>query len=72
MTELYATVAQQVEQLTRNEQVVRSNRISSSKKALEEFSSAFFSMTGIPMLCGESPPRRSYRRTQKRLASFTL
>ena len=26
----YATVAQQVEQLTRNEQVVRSNRISSS------------------------------------------
>ena len=26
-----ATVAQQVEQLTRNEQVVRSNRISSSK-----------------------------------------
>ena len=28
----YATVAQSVEQLTRNEQVVRSNRISSSKK----------------------------------------
>lgn len=28
----HATVAQQVEQLTRNEQVVRSNRISSSKK----------------------------------------
>ena len=28
----YATVAQQVEQLTRNEQVVRSNRISSSRK----------------------------------------
>ena len=28
-------------------------------------------MTGISMLCGESPPRRSYRRTQKRLASFT-
>ena len=29
--EIYATVAQQVEQLTRNEQVVRSNRIGSSK-----------------------------------------
>ena len=28
----YATVAQQVEQLTRNEQVARSNRVSSSKK----------------------------------------
>ena len=28
----HATVAQPVEQLTRNEQVVRSNRISSSKK----------------------------------------
>ena len=27
----YATVAQQVEQLTRNEQVARSNRVSSSK-----------------------------------------
>ena len=32
---------------------------------------SFFSMTGISMLCGESPPRRSYQRTQKRLASFT-
>ena len=31
-TVLHATVAQQVEQLTRNEQVVRSNRISSSKQ----------------------------------------
>ena len=31
-SERYATVAQLVEQLTRNEQVVRSNRISSSKK----------------------------------------
>jgi hypothetical protein len=30
-----ATVAQPVEQLTRNEQVVRSNRISSSKKPYE-------------------------------------
>ena len=30
-----ATVAQQVEQLTRNEQVVRSNRISSSKMTAE-------------------------------------
>ena len=30
--DIYATVAQQVEQLTRNEQVVRSNRISSSRK----------------------------------------
>ena len=30
---LYATVAQQVEQLTRNEQVVRSNRIGSSKES---------------------------------------
>ncbi len=29
-----ATVAQPVEQLTRNEQVVRSNRISSSKKPM--------------------------------------
>ena len=28
----YATVAQQVEQLTRNEQVARSNRVSSSKQ----------------------------------------
>ena len=36
----YATVAQQVEQLTRNEQVVRSNRISSSKNA-DAFASAF-------------------------------
>ena len=31
----FATVAQQVEQLTRNEQVVRSNRISSSNKSPE-------------------------------------
>ena len=31
----------------------------------------FISMTGISMLCGESPPRRSYQRTQKRLVSFT-
>jgi len=29
-----------------------------------------FSMTGISMLCGESPPRRSCRRTQKRLPRF--
>ena len=31
----------------------------------------FYSMTGISMLCGESPPRCSYRRTLKQLASFT-
>ena len=31
-----------------------------------------FCMTGISMLCGGSPLRRSYRRTRKRLASFTL
>ena len=29
-----------------------------------------FGMTGISMLCGESPPRRSCRRTQKRLPRF--
>jgi len=28
-------------------------------------------MTGISMLCGESPSGGSYRPTQKRLASFT-
>ena len=33
----YATVAQLVEQLTRNEQVVRSNRISSSKPPCVRF-----------------------------------
>ena len=27
-------------------------------------------MTGMSMLCGESPPRRSCRRTQKRLPRF--
>ena len=39
---IYATVAQQVEQLTRNEQVVRSNRISSSRKSTAQSSAFFF------------------------------
>ncbi len=30
----------------------------------------FFRMTGISMLCGESLPRRSYRRTQKQLPRY--
>ncbi len=42
MSAVYATVAQQVEQLTRNEQVVRSNRISSSKKNPFSFENGFF------------------------------
>ena len=33
---------------------------------------SFFGMTGISMLCGESPLRRSYRRTLKRLPRFAL
>ena len=37
-----ATVAQQVEQLTRNEQVVRSNRIGSSMKKPRSFERGFF------------------------------
>ena len=41
------------------------------KRALGYSPKALLRMTGISMLCGESPPRRSYRRTQKRLASFT-
>ena len=40
---LHATVAQQVEQLTRNEQVVRSNRIgSSNKKQVARLAFLFF------------------------------
>ena len=38
----YATVAQPVEQLTRNEQVVRSNRISSSKNPWDKIISQGF------------------------------
>ena len=46
----YATVAQQVEQLTRNEQVARSNRVSSSKPrciriGVFTFASLFFGGT---------------------------
>ena len=45
----YATVAQQVEQLTRNEQVVRSNRISSSKKNLRMDSGGFSFVVFSPL-----------------------
>ena len=60
----FATVAQQVEQLTRNEQVVRSNRISSSNKSPESiripgfcyFSLQFFQISAPH--CGKQSRRR--------------
>ena len=44
---------------------------SKQKEGIRCVTNSFLSMTGISMLCGESPPRRSYQRTLKRLASFT-
>ena len=56
----HATVAQLVEQLTRNEQVVRSNRISSSIPAraiaLCGFCFSFRSAAGVPV-CRATGPR---------------
>ncbi len=47
----FATVAQQVEQLTRNEQVARSNRVSSSKEKAHPFGWAFFFVCEEPLVC---------------------
>ena len=56
-------MAQSVARILGKDEVTGSNPVSSSKAPKTLSFRGFFGMTGISMLCGESPLRRSYRRT---------
>ena len=47
-------MAQQVEQLTRNEQVARSNRVSSSKQTADPIWGRLFTLSALPDLVSDA------------------